>query len=612
MDKRHSNGIFLRMFNIGLVLIVCFFMLSGPAQALKIDWTNTAGGSFQNVNNWDGGVVPGVDDTAVFNTGGNTYTVSLAADHTNYRMEIRSDDVTLDLNGGTHTITKDWSWAYVGKDAGDNAHLTLTNGIADYTRTISVGENAESVGTLRVDGATLITDSFKVGYRGDGTAIIENGGEVYIDNNGQNRVWIGLGEDATGRLTVSGPGSRLTGNSGPIIGVGGVYHTDSTGKGTLEVLQGAEVIGLGLVVSYHTKNEGTVLVDGDGSLLDIKYVSVGHVGKGTLDIQNSGVLSSSSISIGGNCEYGTGEINLLRGGLATAEELYMGGLSAELNVTQRGQMSIAGDAFVSSWYPDDNSTINVNGENSRLEIGNDLHLGGEVWSDPEWGTFVDQGGQATLNVEDKGRVSINNTLHLFNQATVNMNNPTGGLVTIGDVSPFLAGLLDDYGFVLVGNGGTLGGTGTINGHVFNLGGTVAPGFSPGIMTINGDYTQGIDGILNLEIGGLSTGLYDQLFVSGGVFLDGTLNLIFIDDFLPETGDWWSDLITFDSLTLGDNFNLMFSGIKNDWLYDAQFNATSFGIESLSDAAPVPEPSTLLLFGFGLVGMACYRHRRKRA
>lgn len=605
-----------------LFLALLLFSINSPAEALEIGWNNTSGGTFQDASNWNGvvpgvvGTVPAVDDfdTAVFDTGGNSYTVGFNANQANYRMSVRSDDVTLDLNGGTHTIAKNWSRAYIGENNGDIASLKLIDGVADYDREVSVGQNTGSVGMLRVDGATLITDSFKVGYHGDGTAIIENGGEVFIDDNGQNRVWVGLGEGATGSLTVSGVGSRLTGNSGPVIGVGGVYHTDSTGKGSLEVLQGGEVIGSGLSLAYNTSNEGTVLVDGEGSRLDITYVSVGYAGRGTLDIQNSGSLFSSSISIGNNYAGGTGEMNLLRGDTATADKLYMEGLSAELNVTQYGQMSIAEDAFISSWYSDDHSTISVNGENSRLEIGNDLYLGGEVWSYMEWGPYADQGGQATLNVENKGRVSVNNSLHLFNQATVNLNNSgTKGLVTVGDVWPFLANWMDDSGSVIIGNGGVLDGTGTINGNVFNLGGTVGPGFSPGVMTINGDFHLESGGVLDLEIGGLTTGLYDQLLVSGGVFLDGTLNLIFTDDFLPNIDDLLSELITFDSLALGNNFSLLFSGLNNDWQYETLIGADSFSIRSLSDAyAPVPEPSTLLLLACGLVGLAWNGKKRHKA
>ena len=80
---------------------------------------------------------------------------------------------------------------------------------------------------------------------------------------------------------------------------------------------------------------------------------------------------------------------------------------------------------------------------------------------------------------------------------------------------------------------------------------LAPGNSPGITDIVGDYTQTADATLQIEIGGLSPGPgtpvnngYDQVNVSGLATLDGTLEVSLLDDFVPGVGD------TFDFLTFG--------------------------------------------------------------
>ena len=76
------------------------------------------------------------------------------------------------------------------------------------------------------------------------------------------------------------------------------------------------------------------------------------------------------------------------------------------------------------------------------------------------------------------------------------------------------------------NGGTLAGSGTVDGSVTNNGGTVAPGGSPGILTITGSYTQGAGGTLRIEIDGLTVGTeYDRLAVTGAASLDGTLAIV---------------------------------------------------------------------------------------
>ncbi len=71
------------------------------------------------------------------------------------------------------------------------------------------------------------------------------------------------------------------------------------------------------------------------------------------------------------------------------------------------------------------------------------------------------------------------------------------------------------------NGGALVGSGIVSGNLVN-GGQVSPGASPGLITINGNYSQ--TGALNIELNGSGAGsLYDQLNVNGTVSLGGTFN-----------------------------------------------------------------------------------------
>ncbi|CAG0952200.1 hypothetical protein PHYC_00259 [Phycisphaerales bacterium] len=93
-------------------------------------------------------------------------------------------------------------------------------------------------------------------------------------------------------------------------------------------------------------------------------------------------------------------------------------------------------------------------------------------------------------------------------------------------------------------GGTLSGSGTVTSPVLaNTGGVVAPGSSPGILTVQGNYSQSDPGELAIEIGGNAPGAdYDELVVTGTVSLGGALRVQLINDFLPTTG------ATFDILS----------------------------------------------------------------
>jgi len=63
---------------------------------------------------------------------------------------------------------------------------------------------------------------------------------------------------------------------------------------------------------------------------------------------------------------------------------------------------------------------------------------------------------------------------------------------------------------------------------------VGPGHSPGLISILGNYTQTATGTLDIEIGGLSPGLFDQVNINGLATLDGVLNVTLIDGFVPQT------------------------------------------------------------------------------
>ena len=357
------NTVFIHTLNLNLLSTLVLITLCTSTGATEIYWSNPSGGTFQEAANWDGSV-PGVDDTAIFNTGGNTYTVDMAADQTNYRMEVNNDNVTLNLNDSTHTITQNWSRAYIGKDAGDNATLTLTDGTADYTREVSVGVNAGASGVLRVDDATLNTDSFKVGEKGTGTAIIENGAQVNINYNTQGRVWIGLGENSTGNLTVTGTGSRLYGTGGYLVDTWGLLDKEgplitvgaaTSSRGSLTIENGGAVEGAMLMI-----DEGSVLVDGENSRLTLTGgTAIGATSGDSFTVTNSGDFSGASLSIGTSNL--TGEMNLSHDGTATINQLSMAGPSSVLNITDRGRMTVSGDATIADEDSSNNATINVSG-----------------------------------------------------------------------------------------------------------------------------------------------------------------------------------------------------------------------------------------------------------
>ena len=72
------------------------------------DWTNGAGGTFDNSANWDVGI-PGMLDEANFSNlyshAMNPYTIAFDANITNSSVAVAGDNVTLDLGGNNYALS---------------------------------------------------------------------------------------------------------------------------------------------------------------------------------------------------------------------------------------------------------------------------------------------------------------------------------------------------------------------------------------------------------------------------------------------------------------------------------------------------------------------------
>jgi fibronectin-binding autotransporter adhesin len=99
---------------------------------------------------------------------------------------------------------------------------------------------------------------------------------------------------------------------------------------------------------------------------------------------------------------------------------------------------------------------------------------------------------------------------------------SGGVLRINGDQSLATGLTS------VGSGATLGGSGIVGGDVTVAdGGAIAPGNSPGTLTINGNLSLSNGSLLNYEIGqaNVVAGSYNDLtVVKGNLTLDGTINV----------------------------------------------------------------------------------------
>ena len=232
------------------------------------------------------------------------------------------------------------------------------------------------------------------------------------------------------------------------------------------------------------------------------------------------------------------------------------------------------------------------------------------------------GGDGTLIVSEASTVTAG-------WVGVGRNKTATGSVDGGTGTFILNGATLNAVDVVIGTNGFLGGTaGSINvsGSVTNFG-IFSPGNSPGMFTINGNYTAGAGSRLVLEVqangsGGFST---DQVFFSEGAALDfGSMQVEFrflgdtnpnafqasggfdIDTFLARNLSGGGTAAINPSLLAAANFSAQADGYTfTSFTFNAATGATFTAI-------PVPEPQTWGLWLGGLVAInSVVRRRRQR-
>ena len=214
--------------------------------------------------------------------------------------------------------------------------------------------------------------------------------------------------------------------------------------------------------------------------------------------------------------------------------------------------------------------------------------------DHQFQAVVNLSNATDVDVAASSSLAFNNVLNLggntltkLGEGTLNINNDlnTGG------------------GSVVVVEG-VLSGGGTVGGDLTNDGGTLSPGNSPGVLEITGDYAQGSDARLLLEIGGTDPGNeFDVLQVGGTADLAGELAVVLIEDYQPILGDSFA-ILDFGSLspdTPGFD-TVILPALDGGLAWD---DSALYSSGSLSVVA-VPEPEevgllVVICFGLALVG-----------
>jgi uncharacterized repeat protein (TIGR01451 family) len=351
----------------------------------------------------------------------------------------------------------------------------------------------------------------------------------------------------TGTLHLRGDGTHsgsFTPDSGALLTFGGASQnfsaaTSVTGAGSVTFTASSALF------------DGTFSIGGPSSKLTIDggatFNSASSISATALDLRSGTLGGTAAIQIAGGplpsnwvagTITGTGAFTLGAGTPWTLSASN-GALTLDARtITNNGSMLYT--ASVNALTLTNGATITNNG---LFELKSDapINAGASTNSILHAGTFekvLTAGTSAIAPVfSTSGIVNVVNGTVAFN----------GGFSQSAGTSTVGAGATLSSPTPILLSGGLLTGTGTIAADVTN-GGTVQPGASPGLLTINGDYAQTSTGILNIELQGTAAGTqYDRLAITGDAMLDGTLNATLTGGFVPADGNTF-DILTFASST----------------------------------------------------------------
>ena len=521
--------------------------------------------------------------------------------------------------------TTNWNCEFCYPGAGDTVNIGTLYGspIGAVTGTVTLNSATAVAGValgngtfggLQVhSGGNLTTGGLTIGTiaPGSGTLTVSSGGVV---NTGF--AWLGTAAGASGGATVTGSGSQLNVSTQLFVG--------NSGQGTLTIQNGGLVTSPGMIIALNPGSLGQVTVDGAGTQWNSTgVIGVASSGHGSLTVQNGGVAHSQGGNIG-NSPGGNGSVTVTGAGsqwnLASGQ-LYVGsGGSGTLNVQSGGVVSTSATAFLGTAAGTGSAT--VDGIGSQLNIVS-LNVGyaghgtlliqdggvvnsGVANSSPIGNTAsgigfvtvsgagshwnaddlaVGLSGQGTLTIQNSGQVSDAS-------ATVGAGIGSAGDVLVNAGTWTTSGSLDiginGTGAVTVENGGELS-AGSIR-----VGGNGSLIIDPAIVDVLGNFKLDANGVLSLDIGGTTAGLFSQLDISGSGLFQGTIDFDFINGFAPTMGESF-DLIN----ALGADFShatIQIEGLEPGFQYTDAFANGQFTLVADNNgvSTTTPEPSSMWL------------------
>jgi len=500
-------------------------------------------------------------------------------------------------------------------DAGTALHGASGSATIPAFNQIIIGASASGNGSVRVDGlgSTLTTSGpssligISVGQAGTSALTVSNGGSVSTPH------LLSAGQTGSSASILVERASRLS--SAAVLNIADSGRASATVSGGSVVNAQTTILGTGI------DGNGWLTVTGAGSTFNLTtgtspstsraFLGIGGRGTGQMDILDGAKVTldaapstagggSFGVNVGGSnagAAFATSRGNLKIDGAGSELRLKGTDPSAQIGRSGHGTLSITnGGKFIVDDTTNINSVAfvgratgstgiaNVIGAGSEWQAGRRLRIGEEVGGAA--------GGTGTVNVADGGVIRA-------------------PLITVGKADP------------VTGGGGTLTGNGTLIGNLTNQG-VIAPGSSPGAMSVLGNITLAADGLVKIELAGteVALGQYDQLnaydnrdttAIEGRITLGGRIDVDLLGTYAPIAGSFFDIFTGLDIVDGPVAYDLPSLGGGLGWSHELvtlDGGREALRLSVVGAAVPIPGTLSLLLGGLFAGGWARTMQRRR--
>ncbi|USQ95221.1 autotransporter domain-containing protein [Caulobacter sp. RL271] len=478
-----------------------------------------------------------------------------------------------------------------------SVNMLSTGGTIDANgQTIALKGAISGAGQLAIQGqgsviaSGTISNTGGLAVRDNGALVIANGGivaaPVLAASGGSLTVQAGAG--VGGAVTVDG-GALTVNENGAINGAvtikdGGKAQVDGAIMASVDVSKSELKIGqTGSVGALTIGESGSATVDGKAMVaVDVTkgQLTIGATGSaGSVNVTQGGVARIDG-AVAGAVQLGQGSVTIGAGGSAGGLAIGQGGVATldgktgAVSVNQ-GQLTLGSSGDATALVVSQNGQAQIDGKiTNGVQVDQGVVKIGA--SGAVGGLTVGQGGVATLDGSVTGDVGVT-------QGTIDVGGSVAGTTTVTDGRLNLAAS-GNLGSLVLAQGGTLTGTGTVRGPA-TLSGLISPGNSPGVLTFKAPVTMTATAVLRMEIDGPTAGVgaghHDALVVQGGSFTAaGTLTPVLrgisgdaTNTYTPDLGQTFV-IITADGGVQGRFSTLtqpnagLSAGTRLEALYDA--------------------------------------------